>query len=199
MTPINPPDPLTKTFLDPRGIVYQSPTMIRGQAQTALGRQITPDASALARMLASETDPRHPETAILRAHIALNDQADLNARRGWRWTVEDLISYSTMPAHNHLFGQQRYGRRYASDKDYGEPLLLAAEKAIQDHHMGIDPTGGALKFIDRRAMGGVQAGTGSFDAKVVEWAKEGLEPFQLPGYPSDLYVFRRAAHGTSNS
>jgi len=196
MTPVNPPNPLTKTFLDPRGIVFQTPDMIRGAAQKELGRQITPGASALARMIASETDPRHPETAQIRAHIALNDLADLHSRHpDWHWasSIDGVITYSSIPAHNGYFGQQRWGRRYASDKDYNEPQLLAAEKAIADHAAGIDPTGGALKFIDRRAMGGVQAGTGSFDAKVAEWAGEGLHPFTLRGYPDDLYVFRRRA------
>jgi hypothetical protein len=180
------------THLDARGIIIEPPAVIVAALAHELGRSVSRDVSALARMLASEVDERHPETAIVRAHIALNDLADLNRRRGFGWTVEDLIAYSSMPVHRGHFGEQRWGRRYASDKDAGAAQVAIAEQAIAEHARGEDPSGGGLKFIDKRSMGGVQHGTRSFESVALAWATEGLRPFRLPGYPDDLFVFRRA-------
>jgi hypothetical protein len=181
------------THLDARGIIVEPPAVIAAALAAELGRPVSRDVSALARMLASETEARHPETAPVRAHIALNDLADLNRRHSdWHWTIEDLITYSSMPVHRGHFGEQRWGRRYASDRDGAAAYVLIAEQAIAEHARGEDPTGGALKFIDKRSML-VQHGTRSFESVASAWATEGLHPFQLAGYPEDLFVFRRTA------
>lgn len=179
------------SHLDPRGIVIETPAMIADALSASLGRKVSRDISALARMIASETDARHPETAIVRAHIALNDLADLNRRHpSWQWTIEELITYSSMPQHRGHFGEQRWGRRYASTKDATLADVATAEHAIAQHAAGEDPTGGALKFVDRRSMG-VQGGSGRYEDLVESWGSEGLRPHTLDGFPDDLVVFRR--------
>lgn len=183
------------THLDARGIVVESPAAIADALSHDLGRPVSRDVSALARMLASEVDERHPETAIVRAHVCLNDLADLHRRHpSWGWTssVEGLITYSSLPEHKRHFGAQENGRRYASTKNANAAHVVIAEHALDEHARGVDPTGGALKFIDKRSMG-VQHGSRSFESVAGAWATEGLHPHQLPGYPADLYVFRRTA------
>jgi hypothetical protein len=59
---------------------------------------------------------------------------------------------------------------------------------MAEHAAGNDVTGGALKFVDRDAFG-----PGKYDATVTAWARDGLEPYTLPGLPSDQVFFRRGA------
>jgi hypothetical protein len=188
-------DRLTYTTLDGSGIVGiknadetitpVDPDDLVAQASAVMGRPISADAYALARMARSEGI----DAGELRIHVALNDLADLNDRRGFGWSAADLITYSTDSAARGHFGQQLH-RRYASPQDPYQGDIILAEKVLADHAAGVDPTQGAIKFVDKSSFG-VQAGTGSYDATVTAWAAEGLAPFNLPGESDDFVVFRR--------
>lgn len=182
---------LTDTQLDDAGIIPADPADLVALASGVMGRDVTPATYALARMRRSEMAiGESDEASALRVQVALNDLDDLNRRRLFGWTAEDLITYSTNPDHRGLFGEQNDGRRYASTKDPHVGDALLAEQVQQQHASGIDPTGGALKFVDRGSMG-AQIGSGSYDNLVVRWAAENLQPSTIPGYSSDFVVFRR--------
>ena len=179
-------DRLTTTSLDANGMIPDDVDDLVAQASAVLGAAADPDLYALARMARSEGI----SAGALRIHVALNDLADLNTRKGYGWSAVDLITYSTDAAARGHFGQQLH-RRYASTQDpYAGDYALAAQ-TVADHNAGVDATGGAIKFVDKSSFG-VQAGTGSYDAIVATWAQEGLQPFNVPGYSDDFVVFRRA-------
>ena len=176
----------------PDGRVHDAPASLARLASAYMGRPVPLDVYALARMGHSETDPDHAETLPLRIHVALNDLADLNARKHLGWTPADLITYSTQPMHRGFFGEQHIGRRYASTKDPTAADVFAVELVLSDRAEGIDPTHGALKFVDKLSMG-KQHGSGKFDALVTSWAAEGLHPGTVEGMPDHFIVFRRNA------
>lgn len=183
---------LTDTQLDDTGVIPFDPADLVANASSVMGRDVTADTYALARMRRSEMAIGESDDAsALRIFVALNDLADLNTRRFFGWSAQDLITYSTNPDHKGLFGEQNDGRRYASTKDPHVGDALLAEQVQQQHASGIDPTGGALKFVDRGSMG-AQVGSGSYDNLVVKWGAEGLQPSTIPGYDPNFIVFRRA-------
>lgn len=188
-------DRLTYTELDADGVAcikdsggtlyYAEPGDLVTQASSVLGQQIDADTYALARMARSEGI----DEGALRMHVALNDLADLNNRKSYGWSAADLITYSTVATKRGYFGSQT-SRRYSSAQDpYAGDAQLAVQ-TIAEHSAGVDPTGGAIKFVDKSSFG-VQAGTDSYDAIVTTWAQEGLSPFTVPGYSDDFVVFRR--------
>jgi hypothetical protein len=167
------------------GIITADPADLLAQASAVLGRPISADVHALMRMARSEGIA----AAELRVHVALNDLADLNDRRGFGWSAFDLITYSTDPNARGKFGTQLH-RRYASTRDAYAGDAARVELAVAEHAAGNDPTGGALKFVDKSSFG-VQVGTSSYDALAASWAAEGLRPFTVPGESDDFVVFRR--------
>jgi hypothetical protein len=187
-----PSPAITETHMAPDGRVHDAPASLARLASAYMGRPVPLDVYALARMGHSETDPDHAETLPLRIHVALNDLADLNARKHLGWTPADLITYSTQPMHRGFFGEQHIGRRYASTKDPTAADVFAVEQVLSDRAEGIDPTHGALKFVDKLSMG-KQHGSGKFDALVTSWAAEGLHPGTVEGMPDHFIVFRRNA------
>jgi hypothetical protein len=189
---VNRGELLTDTQLDDTGVIPFDPADLVEIASGVMGRPVSADTYALARMRRSEMAIGESDDAsALRIHVALNDLEDLNTRRLFGWSAEDLITYSTHADHRGLFGEQNDGRRYASTKDPHVGDALLAEQVQQQHASGIDPTGGALKFVDRGSMG-AQVGSGSYDNLVVKWAAENLEPSTIPGYSENFVVFRRA-------
>jgi len=182
-------DRLTTTSLDDNGMIPDDVDDLVAQASAVLGITADPDLYALARMARSEGI----DAGALRIHVALNDLADLNSRKGYGWSAVDLITYSTDANARGHFGQQLH-RRYASTQDpYSGDYYLAAQTVSQHNATSGfygDPTGGAIKFVDKSSFG-VQAGTGSYDDLVATWAKEGLQPSNVPGYSDDFVVFRR--------
>lgn len=143
------------------------------------------DVYALARMSRSEADARDGDLSrTARMHVALNDARDL------QWSPSRLMLYSKNADANGYFGEQRL-RRYATTRDPYAGDVQLAWRAIDEDAQGLDPTGGAVKFVDRDSMG-VQKGSGSFDALVERWAKEGLQPFNVDGLTDNFVVFRRA-------
>lgn len=184
---------LTDTQLDDSGVIPFDPVDLVANASSVMGRDVTRATYALARMRRSEMAIGESDDAsALRIQVALNDLDDLNTRRLFGWSAEDLITYSTNPDHRGLFGQQNDGRRYASTKDPHVGDALLAEQVQQQHATGLDPTSGALKFVDRGSMG-AQVGSGSYDKLVVKWSAENLQPFTIPGYDPNFVVFRRVA------
>lgn len=182
---------LSVTTLDARGVVIQYPATIHQQMSVAFGQPLSADICAAARMARSEG----AAAAEARVHVALNDLRKL----GWS-SLFSLITYSTASWARGSYGKQfsvdpetgaKQKRRYASTRDAYESDVQRAIHAIADHEAGNDPTGGAVKFVDRSSFG-VQAGTGSFEALKARWEADGLVAYSLPQYGDDLVFFRRA-------
>ena len=203
-------DRLTVAPAGADGVVRVQPATLAAAAGAKVGRVVSRDAYALARMAESEGRA----TAELRMHVALNDLREL----GWT-SLEYLMTYSTADWARGFYGAQfsaeyeaaaggttwdrklarndngkprvvrAQTRRYATTRDPYSARLWIAEKVLADRKRGIDPTGGAVKFVDVSAFG-AQAGTSSYEAVVAKWAKDGLRPFPVPGN-EDLVLFRR--------
>lgn len=164
--------------LGTNGQVNADPELLRAEAAATLGREVTLEAYALARMLRSEGGKGSPAEKQARAHVALNDAA-----------AHDWSIVHTIAGPDGLFGQQR-GWRYASGSDPYENDLAVAEAVLEGELE--DNTGGAVKFVDIDSFG-VQPGTGSYFDLVERWAKEGLEPYTVEGTSDHFRVFRRTA------
>lgn len=200
------------------GNVLDSPSVLVGAASARAGFDITPAAYGLARMIRSEG----AASGDLRAHVALNDLADL----GWS-SLHNLLTFSTASWAKGKYGKQHsvvyqtptggptgdknaalmvagkdgklvpkvlqsQTRRYSTWRDPYMGDVRTAMKAIADRERGIDKARGAVKFVDVSSMGGVQSGTGSYAALVERWGRDGLVPFNIPEYGTDLVLFKRA-------
>lgn len=183
---------LTSTSPDAGGVIRVAPAELARRASVVMGRDVSREAYALGRMSRSERGKNESQTGQrLRMHVALNDLAQVS----WADTVEELFTYSNQSGEKGFFGDQ-LGRRYATTRDPYEGDVLLAEAVIVEHQAGIDPTAvpglpPAIKFVDKKSMGGVQKGTGTYEALVERWAPEGLRPFTVAGAPEDFVVFRR--------
>lgn len=175
-----------------KGVIRENPETLRQAASARFGTDLDRDLYAASRMVRSEGATE----GAVRVHVALNDLDAL----GWP-DLFTLLTYSTDPQRKGIYGQQsapafppQYPkamvRRYATSKDPYEGDVRTAQAAISDHAAGIDPTNGAVKFVDRSSFG-VQAGTSSFDALVQRWASDGLHPYTLPEYGDDLVLFKK--------
>lgn len=143
------------------------------------------DVYALARMSRSEADSRDGELSrTARIHVALNDARALG------WTPARLMLFSKNADANGFFGEQNH-RRYSTARDLYAGDIHYVWRAIDEDQAGQDPTGGAVKFVDKDSMG-VQRGSGSFDSLVTRWASEGLQPYNVDGLTDNFVVFRRA-------
>lgn len=172
--------------LDSNGQVPLDPEELRAQAEATLGRPVSMDAYALARMIRAEGGSGPVPEKQARAWVALNDAH----QHGWS------LLY-TIAGPDGLFGRQR-GWRYASGRDErngdtSDPYendLYVAESVLAC--VLPDNTGGAVKFVDIDSFG-VQEGTGSYEDTVAKWAKDGLQPFEVDGASAPFRVFRRTA------
>ncbi len=184
---------LTVAPVGPQGVVETLPAALVAAASLVLGRTITQESYDLGRMARSEG----AAAGRIRMHVALNDAA------AHSWSLHFTITYSTNDQAKGLYGEQYTPaarapgglssvRRYSTAKDPYEGDVVLAERVQLERAQGLDPTGGAVKFLDRESLK-VQEGAGSYEDTVAKWAKEGLAPFNLPGYPDDLVVFRRVA------
>lgn len=191
---------LTSAPLGDDGVVIGTPDDLAAEASGVMGRMIHPDVYSGARMIRSEG----AAAGLLRAHVALNDAAALG------WTMRRLITYAIVshskpaqlhPAADGLYGEQfvpsdrapggvPISRRYTSSKDPHAGDVLTFEQAVAEQAQGIDPTGGAVKFVDRSSLG-IQIGSSRYDDLVARWGKEGLAPFTVDGWSDDFVVFRR--------
>ncbi len=185
-------DLLTSSTMGADGVIVETPETLCAAVAATVGRDVTQEACDLARMIRSEG----AAAGQIRAHVALND-ADAHG-----WSLHFTLTYSTNPAAKGRYGEQytpasrapngvASSRRYSTAKDPYEGDLTVAEQALADHAAGIDPSGGAVKFLDKASLS-VQEGARDYDTIVADWAQEGLQPFTLPGYSDDFVVFRKA-------
>lgn len=167
---------LSRSTMDGNSVV-QDPADLLAQASKTLGRDVDPDAYALARMIRSEASSGSVVEKTTVAFVAVKDRD----RHGWSMLY-------TVAGPDYRFGRQ-IGWRYATSKDPYEIDLQVAEAVLAGRVA--DPAPGALKFVHVSAFG-VQAGTSSYDELVTRWAAEGLEPRTVEGAGDDLRVFVRA-------
>ena len=204
MDPIARGKRLTNAYVDVKrgvnvaGWIPDQPLLLAARAAMVMGRGSLPLSTyCLARMIRSEG----AAAGRIRAHVALNDAAELG------WDVPRLITYSTHPGVNGFFGEQftpasraplyngqprKSSRRYSSAKDPYAGDVTLAELVQLEHGAGDDPSGGAVKFVDRDSLSS-QEGARTYDQIVLDWGREGLRPFTLPGESPSLVVFRRIA------
>lgn len=195
------------------GEVLEAPETLARLASNASGMNVPVAVNSLARMIRSEGATE----GLLRAHVALNDAAALGwdlqrlltySTASWargRYGKQHVTVYRT-PAGGETTDKARaltsadgkpvvvrsQTRRYSTARDPYMGDVRTAMAAIAERGRGLDRAQGAVKFVDKSAMGGVQAGTGSFAALVERWGRDGLSPFTLPEYGDDLVLFRRA-------
>jgi hypothetical protein len=173
------------------GLVPIGPEALCASAAAELGRALSQEAHDLARMIRSEG----ASAGLIRAHVALNDARELG------WSLHALLTYSTSPLTTGHYGEQatpasrapggiKSVRRYSTAADPYEIDVEIAERAMLEHAQGVDPTVGAVKFVDRASLSS-QEGARTFDDIVASWGGEGLRPFNVQGYSDDLVVFRR--------
>lgn len=187
---------ITKSvYVSSLGIVTDTPESLRAAASEVLGRSITNEVYAAARMIRSEGAAQ----GEVRLHVAFNDLKTFR----WATNIFQLLTYSTDPKRKGLYGAQYSGsvpsagyvkanaRRYSTIGDPYESDVALAEKVIAQRQMGIDKALGAVKFIDKSAMGGVQPGTVAFSTKNAEWIAGGYTPFTIGGH-DDLVLYRVA-------
>lgn len=161
------------------------PEALAAAASATVGREVTVNAFALARMLRSEEGSAGPNVKAALAWVCLNSAREKGV------TVLRRLTASKVAARDGKFGRQ-ISRWAATTSDPYENDLAIAEETMQNFmvYPERDPTNGAVKFVDKRAFG-VQEGTRTYAEVEAEWATEGLRPFSLPGMPSSLVFFRR--------
>ncbi len=172
---------LTSAHADDRGVITDDPAALAAAASAVVGRTVSPEAYALARMLRSEAGTRAPAEKVAVAWVARNDADDLG------WSLLKVLTYHKGTGRESHFGPQITGR-YATTQDPYENDLKLAEAVLSGQFP--DPTGGATKFVHKSSFG-VQAGTGSYAQIVDSWAQDGLIPASVDGAASDFVVFRR--------
>lgn len=204
---------LTYGVMDSRGIVITSPDALLNALETRLGYVVDQDVQALARMIRSEGAAE----GNARAHVALNDLARLQMAslfdlltystaswsRGWfgkqasfkyrakdggeTWNRAD----AAVDSEGHFTILDKQVRRYSTAQDPYDGDIATARQAIAEHAAGIDPTGGAVKFLDKSGLR-AQEGAGSYAGILAKWGEEGLVAFTLPELGDDFVLFRRA-------
>lgn len=182
------------TYVSRLGVVTTPAEELRGAASAFLGRPISQNVYAAARMIRSEGVTQ----GEVRLHVALNDLRTFKYAKN----LYELLTYSTDPKRRGLYGAQWSGsvpadgylkqnaRRYSTIGDPYEFDIQLAEKVLAERAAGIDRAFGAVKFIDKSSMGGVQPGTVSFAAKNAEWIAGGYTAFSLPQYGNDLVLYK---------
>lgn len=164
------------------GIVPDEPDNLIAEAAAVMGEEIGDDTYALARMGRSEG----VDGMEFRMHVALNDLEALQVRhgRGVYSSVLAMMLHSKDPEADGRFSAQSRGKRYATTRDPYAGDVQLARKVRTDRENGIDPTFGAVKFVDK-------SGLDDYPALVASWAKEGLEPLTLDGASDNFVVFTR--------
>jgi hypothetical protein len=122
-------------------------------------------------------------------HIALNELAASAYS-----SVLALLTHSKIAAANGMFSQQREGKWASTSRDPYEGDYALADKVRQDHANGIDPSGGALRFVDKSAFATQPGVTRTYADVVAKWGAEGFSPVEdLPGCSNDFVIFVRTA------
>ena len=177
---------LTHTSLDDDGNVPDDPQALADEAAAAAGVSVSADEYAAARMVRSEQPHDADEIKALLIHTAINDA------KAHGWTLLKALTVSSVASRSGKFGHQK-SRRYSTANDpYGADLEVA-KKAIADHAAGVDPTGGAQKFVNKWAFRKPE----SYDVTAASWGKEGFTPVTIPPAPNHLVFFRKGAAASS--
>ena len=171
---------LTHTTLDDDGSVDDDPHALAVAAAAVAGVSVSDDEYAAARMVRSEQPHDADEIKELLVHVAINDAA------AHGWTLLKALTVSSVASRSGKFGHQT-SRRYSTASDpYGADLVVS-KKAIADHAAGVDPTGGAQKFVNKWAFKKPE----SYDVTAASWGKEGFTPVTIPPAPNHLVFFRK--------
>lgn len=180
------------------GIVEEVPSVLVDMATGVLGFDAEMNTYSLARMGRSEG----VDGMEYRMHVALNDLAALQAQYGFGVysSITALMIHSKKDAANGHYSSQDEGKRYSTAHDPFETDYALAQKVISDHDSGIDPTGGATKFVDKSGpfyihdpVTGETVKT-DYAGIVAAWAKDGYSPVDnLPNATSNFVVFQRLA------
>ncbi len=181
---------LTTTVVNADGVIPDDPATLADQAVTAYGSDFSlPGWSALeiyalARMSRSEAGGKAgARERKARMHIAINDFLS----ESWAHSLDELFTYSTNAAKRGKFGKQET-RRYSTAQDpYAGDIKLALD-TLNERRAGIDPTGGASKFVDVSGFA-----PGRYEEIVAQWGAEGYKPATIDGLSSDFVVFRKDA------
>ena len=200
---------LTVAPTAPNGVVPVPPSLLAEAASRVMGRPVSVNDYAIARMVRSEGANK----GGVRAHVAYNKMREMN------FTPVEYVTFATKPWSRGFFGKQ-YSAKYhkqgggetwdvkqarkehpqviegqvrqvASNIDPYEGDVKLAEQVAAERAMGIDKANGATRFLDKSAMG-KQEGTGTAEAKIAEWKGQGFVAFTLPETGSDLVLFRKA-------
>jgi hypothetical protein len=176
--------------LDSNGVIDEIPSVLNDQASAVLGFGSDQDTYSLARMGRSEG----VDGMEYRMHVALNDMADLLSQGLTAYsTITNLMTYSKVASANGHYSKQSLGKRYSTAHDPYEGDYALAQKVLSDNASGVDPTGGAIKFIDKSGPLYVNGTQVDYDTFVANWATEGLTPSTLPGATDNFVVFSRGA------
>ena len=167
-------------------VVQETPAELEAAAANVLGFVPDADTYALARMGRSEG----VDGMEYRMHVALNDLDQLRAHYPSTYgSVVALMTHSKVARADGHFSRQNLGKRYATTSDPYEGDYKLAAQVIADHAQGVDPTGGATKFVDKDGplyVGGQRA---TFDELAAAWGQEGLTPTTLEGASDNFVVF----------
>ena len=172
------------------GVVQEDPEVLREEAEAVLGYAADLDTLALAVMGRSEG----VDGEEARMHVALNDLADLQATYGTGVysSISALMLHSKVAAADGHFSEQYLGKRYATDRIPYEGDYHLAEKVRADHANGIDPTGGAVKFVDKDAFASQPGATLTFAENDANWRAKGLVPDSVAGASNNFVIYRKA-------
>lgn len=172
------------------GVVNESVDELLAQASSTLGFDADADTYALARMGRSEG----VDGEEYRMHVALNDLAQLQETYGSNVysSLLALMIHSKVAAADGHFSQQSLGKKYATTRDPYVGDYQLAQKVFADRANGLDPTGGATKFVDKSSFRAQPGATKTYDQVVADWAAEGLSPVSLPNASDNFVVFVRA-------
>lgn len=174
------------------GIVHVAVEELALEASHVVGYRVDLEEYVCARMVRSEEGSANRVTKELLIWAAINDGVDFGPRHGLSASPSSTILWDNDSSGRGLCGTQHAGRRYSTAKDPHAGDVQIAMETLAAWRAGLpDPTGGAVKFVDKRAFG-VQPGTRTYEAVAASWAREGLQPTQLEGTPSSLVFFRRA-------
>lgn len=172
------------------GIVEEVPSVLVDMATGVLGFDVDIDTYSLARMGRSEG----VDGMEYRMHVVLNDIADLVSVGDTAYsTITKYMTHSKIAAANGHYSSQSEGKRVSTAHDPFEADYALAQKVIADHDAGNDPTGGAIKFVDKSGPFYIDGEKTDYDGIVAAWTKQGLTPTNLPNATSNFVVFQRTA------
>jgi len=168
------------------GVVLETPAELQSRAAAVLGFMPDADTLALARMGRSEG----VDGMAFRMHVLLNDLDNLRAHYPSTYgSVVALLTHSKVARADGHFSAQGLGKRYSSAKDPYEGDYALAAQVLEEHAQGIDPTGGATKFVDRDGPLYVDGQRATFDELAASWGREGLTPTTIAGASDNFVIF----------